>query len=78
MAENVADQIRDLLEQARNLGNGHTKDLAVAMADTSDLAAEIAHGGAAYPAGVREVARQVAESLASQLLTLEAILAKSA
>lgn len=76
-AESVAQRVRRLQAEARQLAKDHVKALASAMAQLEDLASEIAEGGDAYSPGVREVARQLAEELDSRVQTLEAISART-
>lgn len=75
--ETVADRVRRLQAEARQLAKDHVKSLSAAMVDLEKLAAEIAEGGDAYAAGIREVARQLAEDLDSRVQTLEAIAART-
>ena len=75
--ETVAQRVRRLQSEAKQLAKDHVKALAVAMVELEQLAAEIAEGGDAYSAGVREVARQLAEELDSRVQTLEAINART-
>lgn len=75
--ETVAQRVRRLQAEARQLAKDHVKALSSAMADLEALAAEIAEGGEAYAPGVREVARQLAEELDSRVQTLEAISART-
>lgn len=76
-SETVAQRVRRLQAEARQLAKDHVKALSAAMADLEALAAEIAEGGEAYAPGVREVARQLAEELDSRVQTLEAISART-
>lgn len=76
-AETVAERVRRLQVEARQLAKDHVQSLAVAMADLEVLAAEISAGGEAYPPGVREIARQLAEDLGARVQTLEAISARA-
>lgn len=76
-SETVAERVRRLQAEARQLAKDHVKALSAAMLDLEHLAAEIADGGDAYAAGVREVARQLAEDLDSRVQTLEAIAART-
>lgn len=75
--ETVAERVRRLQAEARQLAKDHVKSLSAAMVGLEQLAAEIADGGDAYAPGVREVARQLAEDLDSRVQTLEAIAART-
>ena len=75
--ETVAERVRRLQSEARQLAKDHVKALSTAMVELEQLAAEISEGGDAYSAGVREVARQLAEELDSRVQTLEAISART-
>ena len=75
--ETVAERVRRLQAEAKQLAKDHVKALSTAMVELEQLAAEIAEGGDAYSAGVREVARQLAEDLDSRVQTLEAISART-
>lgn len=76
-AETVAERVRRLQAEARQLAKDHVKSLSAAMVDLEQLAAEIADGGDAYAPGIREVARQLAEDLDSRVQTLEAIASRT-
>jgi hypothetical protein len=75
--ETVAERVRRLQAEARQLAKDHVKALAGAMVDLEQLAGEIAEGGDAYPPGVRDVARRLVEDLESRVQTLEAISARA-
>ncbi|MBL8773240.1 MAG: hypothetical protein JNK30_17795 [Phenylobacterium sp.] len=75
--ETVAERVRRLQAEARQLAKDHVKALTTAMVDLEQLAAEIADGGDAYAPGVRDVARRLVEDLDSRVQTLEAIVART-
>lgn len=75
--ETVAQRVRRLQAEARQAAKDHVRSLGNAMADLQEQAAEIADGGDAYPAGIRDVARRLAEDLDARIHTLTAILARS-
>ncbi|ODT88744.1 hypothetical protein [Phenylobacterium sp. SCN 70-31] len=75
--ETVAERVRRLQSEAKQLAKDHVKSLSAAMVELEQLAAEIAEGGDAYSPGVREVARQLAEELDSRAHTLDAIAART-
>lgn len=66
-------RIRALQAEAKGLAREHITALEVAMTDVERLAAEIADGGEAYPAGVRDIARRIAEDCGLKVATIEAI-----
>jgi hypothetical protein len=75
--ETVAERVRRLQAEAKQLAKDHVKAFGAAMSDLEALAAEIAAGGDAYSPGVRELARQLAEDLGARVQTLEAISART-
>jgi len=75
--ESVAERVRRLQTEAKQLAKDHVKALTSAMIDLEQLAAEIADGGDAYAPGVRDVARRLVEDLDSRVQTLEAISART-
>lgn len=75
--ETVAERVRRLQREARALACDHVHTLASAMLELSDMAAEIADGGEAYPAGIREQARQLAADLEGRANTITAIQART-
>jgi hypothetical protein len=76
-AETVAERVRRLQAEAKQLAKDHIKALTTAIADLEVMAAEIAEGGDAYPPGVRDVARRLVEDCDSRVQTLEAIVART-
>lgn len=75
--ETVAQRVRRLQAEARQLAKDHVRTLTEAMVGLEALAAEIADGGEAYAPGVRDIARRLAEDLDSRVQTLEAIAART-
>ena len=76
-AETVAQRVRRLQQEARQLAKDHIKALSAAMVEVETLAAEIAEGGEAYPPGVRDLARRLVEDCEARVQTLEAIVART-
>jgi hypothetical protein len=76
-SETVAERVRRLQSEAKQLAKDHVKTLTSAMVDLEQLAAEIADGGDAYAPGIRDVARRLVEDLDSRVQTLEAIVART-
>lgn len=69
----VSDRIRRLQVEARGLAREQTGALVTTIAETIRLAEEIAAGGDAYPAGIRDLARRLAEDLGQKSETIQAI-----
>jgi hypothetical protein len=72
----VADRVRRLQAEARQLAQSHVLALAAAITEANRLAQEIAEGGDAYPAGVRDLARRFAEESDMRVQSIEAINAR--
>ena len=75
--ETVAERVRRLQAEAKQLAKDHIHALTAAIADVERMATEIAEGGDAYPAGVRDLARRFAEDAETRVQTLEAIASRS-
>ena len=58
--ETVAQRVRRLQAEARQLARDHIQAFGAAMVDLERYAAEIADGGDAYAPGVRDLARRLA------------------
>jgi hypothetical protein len=76
-AETVGEHVRRLQAEARQLAKDHIGALVAAMSEVETMAAEIAEGGEAYPAGVRDLARRFVEDCEAKVQTLEAITART-
>ncbi len=74
--ETVADRVRRLQAEARGLASDHIHSLTAAMQNVRQMAVEIAEGGEAYPAGVRDIARRFAEECDARVQSVEAIAAR--
>jgi hypothetical protein len=74
--ETVAERVRRLQAEARQLAKDHIHALSAAILNAEQIAAEIAEGGDAYPAGIRDLARRFAEDAETRVQTLEAITAR--
>ena len=61
--ETTADRIRRLQLEARALARGQVEQLCDDMIQLAQRASEIAQGGEAYPAGVRDMAQRLAADL---------------
>jgi len=75
--ETVAERVRRLQAEARQLAKDHVHALTAAIGEVEVMAAEIAEGGEAYPAGVRDLARRFVEDCEARVQTLEAITART-
>jgi hypothetical protein len=76
-AETVAQRVRKLQAEARQLARDHIHAFTAAMTEVEKMAAEIAEGGEAYPAGVRDLARRFVDDCDARVQTLEAITART-
>jgi hypothetical protein len=76
-AETVAQRVRRLQAEAKQLAKDHIHALTAAISEAERMATEIAEGGDAYPAGVRDLARRFAEDADARVQTLEAITART-
>jgi hypothetical protein len=76
-AETVAQRVRRLQTEAKQLAKDHIRALNQALVDVEQLAAEISEGGDAYPPGVRDLARRLVEDCEARVQTLEAIVART-
>jgi len=72
----LAERIRRLQAEAKQLAHEQIDLLTASLAQIQHIAQEIALGGEAYPAGVREIARQLAEDSQAKARTLEALMAR--
>jgi hypothetical protein len=75
--DSIAQRIQRLRCEARQLANEHVEMLIVRMTAVAQTAAEIAEGGEAYPAGVRDLARRTAEDCHARAQTLEVLARRS-
>jgi hypothetical protein len=75
--ETVAQHVRRLQAEARQLAKDHIHAFTAAMTQVELMAAEIAEGGDAYPAGVRDLARRFVDDCEARVQTLEAITARA-
>jgi hypothetical protein len=75
--ENVAERVKRLQAEARQLARDHIRALTAAIEQVELMAAEVSDGGDAYPPGVRDVARRLVEDMGCRAQTLEAIVARS-
>jgi hypothetical protein len=76
-SEPLSDRIKRLQAEARNLAREHIMALQSALVTVEAMASDIAEGGEAYPPGVRDIARRLAEDCETRAQTLEAITKRS-
>lgn len=75
--ETVAERVRALQAEAKGLARQHIQELERLLIEVEKMSAEIADGGDAYPAGVRDLARRLAEDCEAKVQTLEAIASRA-
>ena len=71
--DSISQRVRRLQAEARGLAHEHVLALLDAIETVEALSADIADGGEAYPPGVRDIARRLAEDLATKAMTLEVL-----
>lgn len=76
-AETVAERVRALQAEAKGLAREHVQELERLLLEVEKMSAEIADGGDAYPAGVRDIARRLVEDCEARVQTLEAIISRA-
>jgi hypothetical protein len=74
----IAKRVATLQAEAKSLAKDHVQNLITAIAAVEHTAAEIALGGDAYPAGVRDIARRMTEDCEARMQTLAAIVSRAA
>jgi hypothetical protein len=74
--ETVAERVRRLQAEAKQLARDHVHTLTAAIMSAERIAAEIAEGGDAYPAGIRDLARRFVDDADARVQTLEALAAR--
>lgn len=72
----LGERVRRLQAEAEQLAREHIGMFTESLAQTRRIAEEIALGGEAYPPGVREIARRLAEESQAHVQALEAIVAR--
>ena len=76
--ESPSSRAKRLMAEARSAAIEHVSSLEAAMEAVASLSQDVSEGGDAYPVGVRELARQLAEETLSRLQTLNAIVNRTA
>lgn len=72
--ETTAQRVQRLQHEAHLLAREEVEALEKQLNVAAKMAAEIAQGGEAYPAGVREMAERIAADLPARAQSLQAIL----
>ena len=75
--ESPVDRIRRLQAEAHAIALDHVAELERAMETVTTIAAQIASGGDAYPAGVRDLCRRLSEDANWRANTLTAIVTRN-
>lgn len=75
--ETTAQRVKRLQAEARMLAREEIERLDRGMMEMAALAAEIASGGEAYPAGVREMASRIAADLPQKAQGLRGIVSRT-
>jgi len=76
-SETVAERVRRLQAEAKQLAKDHIRSLSSALINVEQIALEISEGGEAYPPGVRDLARRLVEDCEMRAQTLEAIVSRT-
>lgn len=72
----ISQRVRQLQAEAKGLAQEHVLALRAALETVEALSADIAIGGEAYPVGVRDIARRLAEDIGAKAQTLELLSAR--
>ena len=75
--ETTADRVKRLQREARLLAREQAEALESKLVETAALAREIADGGEAFPAGVREIANRIHADLDGKEMTLRALVERT-
>lgn len=75
-AASLTERVQQLQAEAKRLAGEHVDALRASLLQTQRIAEEIAQGGEAYPAGVRDIARRLGEDSTARALTIEGIMAR--
>ena len=73
----LSERVRRLQAEARGAAREQVDLLAANLLQAHQLAEEIAEGGAAYPVGVRDLARRLSVDSAVRFAAIEAIMARA-
>lgn len=77
LPESISDRVKRLQAEARGLAREHILALKAALEEVERLAAEVAAGGEAYPAGVRDIARRLTEDCEAKGQTITMLTQRS-
>jgi hypothetical protein len=72
----LSERVHQLQAEAKRLAGEHIDALRASLLHTQQIADEIARGGEAYPAGVRDIARRLGEDSVAKALMIEGIVAR--
>ena len=75
--ESHGQRVRRLQAEARSLAKEHVGELLSLLGDLCHTASEIAEGGDAYPPGIREEARRMADETEHRVGTIRALSERS-
>lgn len=75
-AETIAEKMKRLRAEAQDSARSHAQAFVRALAELEMLAEDIAHGGEAYPVGIRQAARQIGPDLAGARLNVTSLLGR--
>ncbi len=75
--ESTADRVKRLQREARMLAREQAEALERKLTETAALAREVAEGGEAFPAGVREIAGRIHADLDGKEMTLRALVERT-
>jgi hypothetical protein len=75
--ETVAQRVQRLQQEAHMLALEEVQSLTAQLQSAITKAQEIAKGGDAYPAGVRDIAERIAEDLDGRAQTLRALVERT-
>ena len=75
--ETTSDRVKRLQREARMLAREQAEALEAKLIETATLAQEIAEGGEAFPAGVREIANRIHADLDGKEQTLRALVERT-
>ncbi len=76
-APSLTERILQLQAEARALAREHVEILRANLLQTREVADQIAHGGDAYPPGVRELAARLIDDAGARAATLQAIMSRA-
>jgi hypothetical protein len=72
--ETLAETVRRMQANARVLAREQVEAMNAAVLELAGMAREVAVGGEAYPVGVRELSRRMADELGAYVRNIEALL----